>query len=67
MTVRIVTDSTADIPLEQAKAAGITVVPLTVFFGDWITRASIASCKPVKNFHVHHNPHQQISRRPIRA
>ncbi len=34
MTVRIVTDSTADIPLEQAKAAGITVVPLTVFFGD---------------------------------
>jgi DegV family protein with EDD domain len=34
MTVRIVTDSTADIPPEQAKAAGITVVPLTVFFGE---------------------------------
>jgi DegV family protein with EDD domain len=34
MTVRIVTDSTADIPPEQAEAAGITVVPLTVFFGD---------------------------------
>lgn len=34
MTVRIVTDSTADIPLDQAKANGITVVPLTVFFGD---------------------------------
>ncbi len=34
MTVRIVTDSTADIPLDQARAAGITVVPLTVFFGD---------------------------------
>ncbi len=34
MTVRIVTDSTADIPLDQAKASGITVVPLTVFFGD---------------------------------
>jgi DegV family protein with EDD domain len=34
MTVRIVTDSTADIPTEQAAAAGITVVPLTVFFGD---------------------------------
>jgi DegV family protein with EDD domain len=34
MTVRIVTDSTADIPAEQAKALGITVVPLTVFFGD---------------------------------
>lgn len=34
MTVRIVTDSTADIPVEQAKASGITVVPLTVFFGN---------------------------------
>src|SRR5579864_8391754 len=34
MTVRIVTDSTADIPQEQARAAGITIVPLTVFFGD---------------------------------
>jgi DegV family protein with EDD domain len=34
MTVRIVTDSTVDIPMEQAAAAGITVVPLTVFFGD---------------------------------
>jgi DegV family protein with EDD domain len=34
MTVRLVTDSTADIPQDQAQAAGITVVPLTVFFGD---------------------------------
>jgi DegV family protein with EDD domain len=34
MAVRIVTDSTADIPLERARALGITVVPLTVFFGD---------------------------------
>lgn len=34
MTVRIVTDSTVDIPKEQVEAAGITVVPLTVFFGD---------------------------------
>src|SRR5215472_8807712 len=34
MAVRIVTDSTADIPQERAKARGITVVPLTVFFGD---------------------------------
>src|SRR5690242_20459362 len=34
MNVRIVTDSTADIPPEQASVAGITVVPLTVFFGD---------------------------------
>jgi DegV family protein with EDD domain len=34
MTVRIVSDSTADIPPDQARAAGITIVPLTVFFGD---------------------------------
>ena len=34
MTIRLVTDSTADIPRDQAQAAGITVVPLTVFFGD---------------------------------
>lgn len=34
MSVRIVTDSTVDIPKEQVEAAGITVVPLTVFFGD---------------------------------
>jgi len=34
MTVHVVTDSTADIPPEQAEAAGVTIVPLTVFFGD---------------------------------
>lgn len=34
MVVRIVTDSTADLPAEVASALGITVVPLTVFFGD---------------------------------
>src|SRR5437764_9034776 len=34
MTIRLVTDSTADIPLDQVRADGITVVPLTVFFGD---------------------------------
>jgi DegV family protein with EDD domain len=34
MGVRIVTDSTADIPLDVAEQLGITVVPLTVFFGD---------------------------------
>ena len=32
--VRIVTDSTADLSLEQQRAAGITVVPLNVHFGD---------------------------------
>src|SRR5437588_4108219 len=34
MAVRIVTDSTADIPLAEAETLDITVVPLTVFFGD---------------------------------
>ena len=34
MVVRIVTDSTADLPTEVASSLGITVVPLTVFFGD---------------------------------
>ncbi len=34
MTVRIVTDSTADILPEEAEALGITIVPLTVFFGE---------------------------------
>lgn len=34
MTVRVVTDSAADIPPDVAAANGITVVPLTVRFGD---------------------------------
>ena len=34
MAVRILTDSTADIPPALAKSLGITVVPLTVFFGE---------------------------------
>src|SRR5947209_6543060 len=34
MTIRIVTDSTADIPQEKAQTLGITVVPLTAFFGE---------------------------------
>lgn len=34
MTVRIVTDSTCDLPPATAAALGITVVPLTVAFGD---------------------------------
>jgi DegV family protein with EDD domain len=33
MTVRIVTDSTADLQPAEATTLGITVVPLTVFFG----------------------------------
>jgi DegV family protein with EDD domain len=34
MTVRIVTDSTADLQPEEAERLGITIVPLTVFFGE---------------------------------
>ncbi len=34
MTVRIVTDSTADLPEEVVKSLGITVVPLLVHIGD---------------------------------
>lgn len=34
MTVKIVTDSAADIPAETAAALGIRVVPLTIRFGD---------------------------------
>jgi DegV family protein with EDD domain len=34
MTIRIVTDSTADLQPEEAERHGITIVPLTVFFGE---------------------------------
>ncbi|MEP7214688.1 MAG: DegV family protein [Anaerolineaceae bacterium] len=34
MTVRIVTDSTCDLPADIVERLGITVVPLTVFFGE---------------------------------
>ncbi|HXU22980.1 MAG TPA: DegV family protein, partial [Tepidiformaceae bacterium] len=34
MAVRIVTDSTCDLPADLVTAYGITVVPLTVFFGE---------------------------------
>ena len=34
MAVRIVTDSTCDLPRPLTEAHGITVVPLTVFFGE---------------------------------
>jgi len=34
MGVRIITDSTSDISLDQAKKMGITIVPLKVIFGD---------------------------------
>lgn len=34
MAIRLITDSTADIPASVAQEQGITVVPLTVFFGE---------------------------------
>ena len=34
MTLRIVTDSTCDLPYEAIQALGITVVPLSIIFGD---------------------------------
>ena len=34
MAIKIVTDSTADLPAELAKKLGITVVPLNVQFGE---------------------------------
>lgn len=41
MTVKIVTDSTADIPTELAQKLGITVVPLYVHFGTEVFRDGI--------------------------
>jgi DegV family protein with EDD domain len=34
VTVQVLVDSTADIPQERARELGITIVPLTVLFGD---------------------------------
>lgn len=34
MTIRIITDSTADITPDVAESLGITVIPLTIFFDD---------------------------------
>ncbi len=34
MAIRIVTDSTSDLPEELTKELGVTVVPLSVFFGE---------------------------------
>ncbi len=41
MAVRIVTDSTADLPLKLAHDLGIAVVPLSVIFGDEVYREGI--------------------------
>jgi DegV family protein with EDD domain len=41
LAVRIVTDSTADLPLQFAHDLGISVVPLSVIFGDEVFREGI--------------------------
>jgi len=41
MTIRIVTDSTSDIPSEVARKLGISIVPLTVSFGKKVYRDGI--------------------------
>jgi DegV family protein with EDD domain len=41
LAVRIVTDSTADLPLEFAHALGISVVPLSVIFGEEVFREGV--------------------------
>lgn len=41
MTIRVVTDSTADLPPGVAQELGITVVPLLVLFGDEVYRDGV--------------------------
>lgn len=41
MSVKVVTDSTSDIPPEVAQALGITVVPVYVRFGDEVYRDGV--------------------------
>ena len=41
MTVRVVTDSTADLPPDVVRELGITVVPLLVLFGDEVYRDGV--------------------------
>lgn len=41
MTVRIVTDSTSDLPLEVAQELGVSIVPLSVIFGDEVLKEGV--------------------------
>jgi len=41
MTIKIVTDSASDIPCEVAQKLGISIVPLTVSFGEEVYRDGI--------------------------
>lgn len=46
MAIRVVTDSTADLPKELAQQLGITVVPLNVHFGDEIFKDGVTLDAP---------------------
>ncbi|MGD9115739.1 MAG: DegV family protein [Dehalococcoidia bacterium] len=41
MTVKIITDSLGDLPAELVKELGITIIPLTVHFGDEVYRDGV--------------------------
>lgn len=41
MAVRVVTDSTADLPLDLANDLGISIVPLSVIFGDEVFKEGV--------------------------
>jgi len=41
MTVKVVTDSTADIPVEVAQELGITIIPLYIHFGQEVYRDGV--------------------------
>ena len=41
MAVRIVTDSTADMSPQMARELGVTVVPLSVIFGDEVLKEGV--------------------------
>lgn len=41
MTVRIVTDSTSDMPAEMARELGVAVVPLSVIFGEEVFKEGV--------------------------
>lgn len=58
MTVRIVTDSTSDLPAELAEKLGITVVPIRVLFGpnaflDGIDISSEELMEKLRNENIH--------------
>jgi DegV family protein with EDD domain len=56
MTVKIVTDSSADLPDELVKALGITVVPLYVRFGDEVYRDRVDMSEDEFYERLQHDP-----------